>query len=67
MRIVYGTILKRCPDCNKILKAYRTEIRHIVSIDNGIFTAVHRIRRCRKCMKLFVLFISILDKSRKEL
>ena len=53
MRIVYGTILKRFPDCNKALKAYRTEIRHIISIDNGIFTAVHRIRRCRKCMKLF--------------
>ena len=53
MRIVFRTILKRCPDCNKALKAHITEIRHIISLEHGIFTAVHRIRRCRKCMKLF--------------
>ena len=53
MRIVFQTKLWRCPDCNKTLKAHITEIRQIISIDNGIFTAVHRIRRCRKCMKIF--------------
>ena len=53
MRIAFRTVMKRCPDCNKTLKTYRTEIRHIISIEHGIFTAVHCIRRCRKCMKLF--------------
>ena len=53
MRIVFRTEKKECPDCNKILKSHRTETRHIISIDNGIFTAVHRIRKCRKCGKLF--------------
>ena len=53
MRIVFRTENNRCPDCNKTLKAHRTETRHIISIDNGIFTAVHRIRKCRKCGKLF--------------
>ena len=53
MRITFRTVLKRCPDCNKTLKAHRTETRHIISLDSGIFTAVHHIRRCRKCNKLF--------------
>ena len=53
MRIVFRTEKKRCPDCNKTLKSHRTETRHIISIDNGIFTAVHRIRKCSKCGKLF--------------
>ena len=53
MRIVFRTDKKRCPDCNKTLKSHRTETRHIISIDNGIFTAVHRIRKCSKCGKLF--------------
>jgi hypothetical protein len=53
MKIVFRTILRRCPDCNKTLKAHITETRHIISIDNGIFTAMHRIRRCRKCNKIF--------------
>ena len=52
MRIIFKTVLKECPDCNKTLKAYRTEIRHVISADN-IFTAVHRIEKCRKCTKLF--------------
>lgn len=53
MRIAFRTVMKRCPDCNKTLKTYRTEIRHLISLVHGIFSAVHCIGRCRKCMKLF--------------
>ena len=53
MRISFRTAMKRCPDCNKTLKTYRTEIRHIISLEHGIFTAAHLIRRCGKCMNLF--------------
>ena len=53
MRIVYKTDLGRCPDCHKKLKAYKTEERHIISIDLGSFMAVHRLMRCRKCRRIF--------------
>ncbi len=53
MRIVFKTDLKRCPGCNKRLVAYRSDQRTIISIELGMFTAVHRILKCRKCGMLF--------------
>ena len=41
------------PHCHKKLKAYKTEERHIISIDLGSFTAVHRLMRGRKCSRIF--------------
>ena len=53
MRIVYRTHLVRCPDCDSKLKAYRTRTRRVISVEYGLFEAVHRIRKCGKCNRLF--------------
>lgn len=53
MNIVYRTMMERCPDCNKHLRAYKTETRHIISVEYGSFTAIHRLRKCKKCQRIF--------------
>ena len=42
MKIIFRTKLKRCPECNKTLKAHLTETIHIIFIDNDLFTATHQ-------------------------
>ena len=53
MRLIFKTEIKKCPDCNIALRAYRTYTRHIRSIKYGHFEAVHRLMLCRRCRKLF--------------
>lgn len=53
MRAVYRTMIKRCPDCNMSLRAYRGHARHVISAEYGSYIAVHKIKRCKSCGRLF--------------
>ena len=53
MRIVYRTHLVRFHDCDNKLKAYRTRARRVISVEYGLFEALHCIRKCGKYNRLF--------------